>query len=89
MGGTINFGFKNVDKKWVINKEESKWVNKIYDMYLSGKTLLEIKTLLDTNNVKPRRSKFWSIGTLNTILKNRVYIGEYNWVDKDSKKNSK
>ena len=85
MGGTINFGFTNVDKKWVINKEESKWVNKIYDMYLSGKTLLEIKTLLDTNNVKPRRSKFWSIGTLNTILKNRVYIGEYNWVDKDSK----
>jgi len=26
MGGSINFGYKNVDKKWVVNKDESKWV---------------------------------------------------------------
>ena len=38
MGGTINFGFKNVDKKWTIEPEESKWVKKIFKMFNEGKS---------------------------------------------------
>ena len=83
MGGKINFGYSNIDRKWVINKEESKWVKKIFSMYLQGSSLVEIKELLDTNGVSPRRSKVWNIGTLLTMLKNRVYIGEYTWKLKD------
>ena len=77
MGGTINFGFKNVDKKWTIEPEESKWVKKIFKLFNEGKSLKDIKTYLDTNNVKPRRNKLWSLGTLLSMLKNKVYIGEY------------
>ena len=84
MGGTINFGFKNVDKEWTIEPEESKWVKQIFKMFNEGKSLKQIKTYLDTNNVKPRRNKLWSLGTLLTILKNKVYIGEYHWKDNDS-----
>jgi site-specific DNA recombinase len=83
MGGKINFGYSNVDKKWTIDNEETKWVKKIFNMYLQGKSLVEIKELLDSNGVSPRRSKVWNIGTLLTMLKNRVYIGEYNWKLKD------
>jgi len=84
MGGTINFGYKNVDRRWTINPDESKWVKSIFKMYESGKSLKDIKNHLDTNNVKPRRGNLWSLGTLNTILRNKVYIGEYRWVDKDT-----
>jgi len=83
MGGTINFGYQNVDSKWVIHPEESKWVKRIFNEYEQGKSLKDIKSLLDTNGIKPRRGKLWSLGTLNTILRNRVYIGEYKWNDYD------
>ena len=83
MGGSINFGFDNVDKKWVENKEESKYVREIFKRYLQGQSLVDIKQYLDSEGVKPRRSKVWNIGTLNTMLRNRVYIGEYKWELKD------
>jgi len=84
MGGTINFGYKNVDKKWTIDKEESKWVKKIFNLYLNDTPVIDIKSILDTNNVKPRRSKTWSLGSLNVMLRNKVYTGEYVWTDKES-----
>ena len=84
MGGTINFGYKNENKKWTINQDEAKYVKKIFSMYLQGKSLQDIKSYLDTNGVSPRRSKLWNIATLLTMLKNRVYLGEYQWKDKES-----
>ena len=84
MGGSINFGYKNVDKKWVLNKDESKWVKKMFQMYVDNKSLQEIKQLLDSEGIQPRRSKVWNIGTLLTMLKNKVYIGEYHWKDKET-----
>ena len=83
MGGKINFGYSNIDRKWTINEEESMWVRKIFNMYLSGTSLVDIKVHLDTNGVSPRRSKVWNIGTILSMLKNRVYIGEYVWKLKD------
>src|SRR6056300_1926175 len=84
MGGTINFGYSNIDKKWTENKDESKWVKKIFSLYVQDKSLKEIKELLDLNGVKPRRGNFWSLGSLNVMLRNRVYLGEYSWTDKDT-----
>ncbi len=84
MGGTINFGFKNVDKRWEVNKEESKYVEKIFQMYLQGISIKKIKIFLDTEGVTPRRSKTWNLHTILTMLKNRVYVGEYVWKDKES-----
>lgn len=84
MGGTINFGYMNVDKRWNENPDESKWVKRIFTEYEKGKSLKEIKSFLDTNGVKPRRGKLWSLGSLNVMLRNRVYLGEYRWKDKES-----
>ena len=84
MGGTINFGYSNIEKKWKENPDESKWVKEIFKQYEQGKSLKDIKSLLDSNGVKPRRGNLWSLGTLNTILRNRVYIGEYFWIDKET-----
>jgi len=84
MGGTINFGYANVDKKWTIDKEEAAIVKKVFSMYAQGKAIKELKSHLDSLGIKPRRAKLWSIGTLHTMLKNRVYLGEYKWTDKES-----
>jgi len=84
MGGTINFGYANVDKKWTINKEEAKYVKKIFSLYSQGKSLKELKSYLDLQGVSPRRSSVWNLGTLHNMLKNRVYLGEYLWKDKKS-----
>ena len=84
MGGTINFGFENVDKRWEIHKEESNYVKKIFQMYVQGISIKKIKVFLDSEGVVPRRSKTWNLHTILTMLKNRVYVGEYSWKDKES-----
>ena len=89
MGGTINFGYKNVDKRWEIDEDESKYVKKIFQMYLQGKSTKNIKIYLDSEGVTPRRTKTWNLQTILTMLKNRVYIGEYTWRDKESEEEFK
>jgi len=84
MGGTINFGFKNIKKRWEINQEESKYVKQIFQMYEQGISRKKIKVFLDSEGVRPRRSNTWNLQTLLTMLKNRVYVGEYVWKDKES-----
>ncbi|MDA9614434.1 recombinase family protein [Pseudomonadota bacterium] len=84
LGGTPRFGYKNENKTWVINKEESDWVKKIFKWYLSGKSTKWIKQELDTNGVSPRRSKTWNLGTLRMMLNNEGYTGHYKWIDKET-----
>ncbi len=85
MGGTITFGYKNVDKKYQIEKEESTWVKKIFNWYENGKSIKWIKTELDSKGVKPRRSKVWNIGTIQSMLRNEGYTGYFKWKDKETK----
>tara|TARA_Y100000296_G_scaffold83508_1_gene114518 strand:+ start:516 stop:2246 length:1731 start_codon:yes stop_codon:yes gene_type:complete len=84
MGGAPAFGYANIDKKWTINKEEEVYVKKIFSFYLQGKSIQEIKSYLDSQGVKPRRVKLWNIHTIKKMLKNKTYIGEHSWLDKDS-----
>ena len=63
----MNHLLDNVDKKWVENKEESKYVREIFKRYLQGQSLVDIKQYLDSEGVKPRRSKVWNVGTLLTM----------------------
>ena len=82
LGGTVNFGYEVVDKCFSKHKIESKYLKEIFQMYLQGGSLKEIGMYLDTNEITPRRSKRWSLGSLHKILMNKIYIGEYRWIDK-------
>jgi len=87
LGGTVNFGYEvSKEKTFQKHKVESKYLKQIFQMYSQGSSLKEIGTYLDTNGVKPRRSKRWSLGSLHKILMNRIYVGEYRWIDKKSQK---
>ena len=84
-GGAPPYGYKIEDKKLTPHEEESKWVKRIFNDYSKGISLVDIKTLLDTSGVSPRRKgSFWAMGSLQMILRNSVYIGRYIYKDKKS-----
>lgn len=82
-GGPTPFGYKNINKKLVIDKYESKWVKTMYEMYMSGHSVDEIRSHLNKHSVPTRRNKpSWALGSINLILRNPLYTGEYQYTDK-------
>ena len=82
-GGPTPYGYKNEKKRLVENLEESHWVRKMYEMYLNGSSVHEIRRHLNQNQVVTRRKKpFWSLGSINKILRNSIYVGWYDYCDK-------
>lgn len=63
----------------VIQPDEAEIVRKIYNDYLSGKTMSEIARSLQ--NVPTKRGKHFTVNSVSKILRNRNYIGEYKWMD--------
>lgn len=84
-GGTYPFGYtgSKIDgtKKLVIEPTESEWVRKIYEWYNNGISINDIRKRLDKNGVKPRRGKFWNMGTILLMLKNDLYLGTDEMID--------
>ncbi|MEY2662151.1 MAG: hypothetical protein RIQ35_468 [Pseudomonadota bacterium] len=86
-GGPPPFGYKLVAKKLVLEKSESAWVKKIFTMSVKGVSTVEIKKILDSKGVIPRRGKgLWTLGSIQALLKNTHYKGSYSYQDKKSKK---
>lgn len=84
-GGPPPFGYKIVEKRLVLNKEESVWIKKIFNETVKGASTLDVKKILDSNGVLPRRrSSTWSIGSIRALLKNTHYKGSYQYHDKKS-----
>ena len=85
MGGTVPFGYQNVDKQIVVHPDNSKHLKKIYEMYSQGKSTKDIKLYLETNGIKTSRGNVnWSFGSILKILTNEHYKGYYKWTDKDT-----
>ena len=84
-GGIVPFGFDNVDRKLVINKEESKWVKELFNSYAEGHSMANLSHLLFSKGVKPRKSKsgIFNIATILKMLKNDIYIGIDSMKDPD------
>ncbi len=81
------YGYEKVDKKLVINKETSKIVKEIYDLYLKGWGYKKIATQLNKRGVPtPSESRnfentpktdFWRPQHIIRILDDRRYTGDY------------
>ncbi|XQY90688.1 recombinase family protein [Metabacillus sp. HB246100] len=59
----------------IINEDEGKIVQKIYDLYLSGKGMLKIANELNLMNIKTKSERNWTNQKVAYILDNPVYIG--------------
>jgi DNA invertase Pin-like site-specific DNA recombinase len=86
-GGPPPFGYA-IEKveggsKLVINPEESKWVRFIFKSYVDRVSLKDIKKELDNSKVKTRRQNdTWSLGSLQAMIKNKLYTGIEEYHDK-------
>ena len=82
-GGPPPYGYRVTSKRLEINPRESHWVMEIFNQFLQGVSLADIKLHLEFNRVAPRRGKpQWSIGSLRALLGNTHYRGEYYFKDK-------
>lgn len=83
MGGPAPYGYRVEDGKLVPDEEESKWVRAIYEWYLQGGSIDEIRTRLLESGVTTRRGNaVWSHGAINNVLTNTHFAGFYNYTDK-------
>ena len=76
-GGNIPYGFCVNNKLFSINKDAAQIVIKIFDMYVSGSTLSEICTYLNTQGIKPQYGLKFNNEIVKRILRNKRYIGTY------------
>ena len=68
---------KGADGRPEIVEEEAAVIRKIYDLFLSGKTINEIAAILTSMGVlTPAGKKKWSVSTVRRILSNEKYKGE-------------
>jgi len=83
-GSGVPLGYKIVDKKFAINEEEAPVVKRIFDMYLSNKTMAEIIRYLNENGVKTSRGNPFAKDSIRNILTNRKYLGIYIFKGKET-----
>lgn len=77
--GGIILGYDIVDKKLVINENESKIVKEIFELRAENKGYKTIANILNDRGVKTKKNKPFSINSVKLILENDKYIGNMTW----------
>ena len=76
-GGYPPFGFKTVDKKYVIDEDKAPFVKIIFDMYANGHTVKEIIDYLNSMSLKTATGVPFNKNSIRKILMNKRYTGVY------------
>ncbi len=75
--GCLGYRFINKEKRLDIVPEEAKIVRKIFKMFLDGKSLSEIKRVLESKGIKTyTKRSTWDTTSIRYILKNEKYVGD-------------
>ena len=74
--GQRPFGYKSAeDKRMVIDNATRPYVEKIFDMYLEGKSFQQIANYFKENYIYPKKN--WKDTTIQKIIDNKIYMGDY------------
>ena len=74
--GQRPFGYKSAeDKRMIIDNATRPYVEKIFDMYLEGKSFQQIANYFKENNIYPKKN--WKDTTIQKIIDNKIYMGDY------------
>ncbi|SHE90081.1 site-specific DNA recombinase [Tissierella praeacuta DSM 18095] len=75
--GKSPMGYRCKNDKLIIVPEESDIIRKIYQLYLEGSTLQQIKEYLEQKQIKTATGKeIWATAVIQKILKNEKYKGD-------------
>ena len=81
-GAPPPYGYEIVDGKLAIHPEESKTVKKIYNWFNKGKSIADIKSILDKEGITARRGGLFQTQSINRLMQNTHHIGYYTYTDK-------
>lgn len=70
------FGYRLVNKKYVIEENEAEIVRKLFSDYMDGKISKELVEWLKNSGVRTHRGKVFSFGRVSEMLRNPKYIGK-------------
>ena len=74
--GQRPFGYKSAeDKRMVIDNATRSYVEKIFDMYLEGKSFQQIANYFKENKIFSKKN--WKDTTIQKIIDNKIYMGDY------------
>ena len=74
--GQRPFGYmKSEDKKMIVDNATKPYVEKIFDMYLEGKSFQAIANYFNENDIYPKKK--WKDTTIQKIIDNKIYMGDY------------
>ena len=79
-GGNVALGFYvDSEKHFQINPSTALVVQKIFEMYVGGKTMAEIIRYLNAQHIKTSYGNEFNKNSINRILRNKRYIGVYTY----------
>lgn len=68
---------KGIDGNLVIDEQRAPIVREIYELFLAGKSIREIKDALEAKgHLTPRGNATWHVATIRSILSNEKYKGD-------------
>lgn len=70
------YGYCIVDKKYQVVPQEAEIIRKMFNDYVNGTTIKEIKTWLDESGIRTHTGHSFSIGRVSDMLRNQKYIGK-------------
>ena len=87
LGGAIKAGhipgncplgyYRDKDKVMKIDLSTSKVIERIFELYLEGKSYQQIANLFNQEKVLYPEKKKWTDSVIEKIINNRIYIGDY------------
>ena len=76
--GKCPFGYyRDSDKTLKINNSTKDLVVRIFEMYLEGKSYQTIANILNSEKINSPTKKKWIDSTIDRIINNKIYIGDY------------
>ena len=74
-GGIPPYGYKVVDKKVYIDKDQATIVKEIFSQYIRRVPIVDIISSLNERGIMRRKDKPFNKGVISSLLKNEKYIG--------------
>jgi len=79
LGFNIPYGYDYENGTLIINNDESRIVNEIFNEYEAGMSMAKLAMFLNERGIPTKQDKTWGRQTIANILKNPLYCGTFHW----------
>ena len=84
IGGTIPFGYKIANKKYVIDEETAPFVREAFQRFVAGETIASICRSFNARGIRTVKNAKFGRSSFARLFRNEKYIGVYKYRDYQS-----